>query len=181
MVVNYVSAIAKQLRICTYLHLLIPTFEDPANHGSRMNTQRNVVAHFNPSRKLGLSCKRSPFLNQCTVCFALFPSLIINLVTTLIINCPWHTVHLEGNQLIKLRKRRNKMNYMHSLKSSTSQFLYRLLPISHPRRSAQLKNFRTASNVTGRQLWRNWWNQSRGIHKSRCMQCGQYVRGRGIR
>jgi hypothetical protein len=61
----------------TYRHLLIPTFDEPANQGSKMNTQRNVVADFNPSRKLGLSCKRSPFLNQCTVCFSLFPAFIM--------------------------------------------------------------------------------------------------------
>lgn len=47
-----------------YLHLFIPTLEDPANHGSRINMQRNVLAPTSPARKLGLSCNRRPLRNQ---------------------------------------------------------------------------------------------------------------------
>lgn len=53
-----------------YLHLLMPTLEEPANQGSRMKTHLNVVAPLRPSRRDGLSCNRSPLRNQCTVCFA---------------------------------------------------------------------------------------------------------------
>lgn len=52
----------------THLHLLIPTFEDPANQGSRMNIHRNVAAFLKPALRDGLSWSRSPFLNQCTIC-----------------------------------------------------------------------------------------------------------------
>lgn len=54
----------------SYLHLLIPTFVELANQGSMMNTHRKVVAPRSPSRRAGLSCNRSPFRNQWTVCFA---------------------------------------------------------------------------------------------------------------
>lgn len=37
------------------LHLLMPTFEAPANHGSSIKMHRKVLALISPSRKLGLS------------------------------------------------------------------------------------------------------------------------------
>lgn len=52
-----------------YLHLLMPTLEELANQGSIMNTHRNVAASSRPSLNAGLSWRRSPFLNQCTMCF----------------------------------------------------------------------------------------------------------------
>lgn len=47
-----------------YLHLLMPTFEHPANHGSIVNMHRKVAAFLSPSYKAGLSCKRKPLRNQ---------------------------------------------------------------------------------------------------------------------
>jgi len=55
----------------SYLHLLTPTFDEPANHGSKIKMHRKVVAPFKPSLKLGLSCRRRPLRNQCTVCFGI--------------------------------------------------------------------------------------------------------------
>lgn len=46
------------------LHLLMPTFDAPANHGSSMKMHRNVLALISPSRKLGLSCSLNPLRNQ---------------------------------------------------------------------------------------------------------------------
>lgn len=46
------------------LHLLTPTFDAPANHGSSMKMHRNVLALISPSRKLGLSCSLNPLRNQ---------------------------------------------------------------------------------------------------------------------
>lgn len=54
----------------SYLHLLIPTLELPANHGSSKNMQRNVIEPFSPSYNDGLSCNRKPLRNQCTECFS---------------------------------------------------------------------------------------------------------------
>ncbi len=51
------------------LHLLVPTFDEPANQGSSMNTQRKVSQRRMPRNSAGLSLKRRPFRNQCTVCF----------------------------------------------------------------------------------------------------------------
>lgn len=51
----------------TYLHLLIPTLDDPANQGSRMYTQRTVSAPRIDSLREGLSWSRKPFLNQWIV------------------------------------------------------------------------------------------------------------------
>lgn len=61
----------------TYLHLLIPTFEDPANHGSNKKTHLNVTAFLSPSLNAGLSCNRNPFRNQCTVCLSLLVVLLL--------------------------------------------------------------------------------------------------------
>lgn len=61
----------------TYLHLLMPTFEDPANHGSNKKTHLNVTAFLSPSVNAGLSCNRNPFRNQCTVCLSLFVVLLL--------------------------------------------------------------------------------------------------------
>lgn len=47
----------------------MPTLEELANQGSIINTHRNVTAPFKPSLRAGLSWRRNPFLNQCTVCF----------------------------------------------------------------------------------------------------------------
>lgn len=57
-------------KIFHYRHLLIPTLEAPANQGSRMKTHLNVVAPFKPSLREGLSCKRNPLRNQCTICLS---------------------------------------------------------------------------------------------------------------
>lgn len=57
--------------IQTHLHLLIPTLELPANHGSITNTHRNVVASSRPRKNEGLSWSRSPLRNQCRTCFSL--------------------------------------------------------------------------------------------------------------
>lgn len=46
----------------------MPTLEEPANHGSRMKMHRSVVAPRTPSCRLGLSCRRRPLRNQCTLC-----------------------------------------------------------------------------------------------------------------
>jgi len=46
------------------LHLLMPTFDAPANHGSSIKMHRNVLALISPSRKLGLSCILKPLRNQ---------------------------------------------------------------------------------------------------------------------
>lgn len=54
----------------SYLHLLIPTLELPANHGSSKNIHRNVIEPFSPSYNDGLSCNRKPFRNQCTECLS---------------------------------------------------------------------------------------------------------------
>lgn len=56
-----------------YLHLLIPTLEDPANQGSRMYTQRTVSAPWIESLSEGLSWRRKPFLNQWTVFTTITP------------------------------------------------------------------------------------------------------------
>ena len=52
-----------------HLHLLMPTFVLPANHGSKTNTQRKVEAPTRPSLNEGLSCSLRPLRNQWTVCF----------------------------------------------------------------------------------------------------------------
>lgn len=54
-----------------YLHLLMPTLDELANHGSIMKTHLKVVASTSPSLRAGLSCNLRPFLNQWTVCFSL--------------------------------------------------------------------------------------------------------------
>ena len=51
----------------SYLHLLIPTLDDPANQGSRMYTQRTVSAPWMDFLSEGLSWSLKPFLNQWMV------------------------------------------------------------------------------------------------------------------
>lgn len=55
----------------------MPTFEEPANQGSRMKTHLKVVAPLIPSRRLGLSCSRSPLRNQCTVCLSAWGDVLL--------------------------------------------------------------------------------------------------------
>lgn len=57
-----------QFILIVYLHLLMPTFEAPANHGSNMKMHLKVLASTRPSRKLGLSCSLNPLRNQWTEC-----------------------------------------------------------------------------------------------------------------
>lgn len=54
-----------------HLHLLMSTLDEPANQGSRMKTQRYVEQPLSPSLRLGLSCRRRPLRNQCTMCLSL--------------------------------------------------------------------------------------------------------------
>ena len=50
----------------SYLHLLIPTWEDPANQGSSMKIHLKVSAPFSASTKAGLSCSLRHLRNQYT-------------------------------------------------------------------------------------------------------------------
>ena len=67
-----------------YLHLLVPTFEDPANQGSRMKIHLNVSHLLMPLSKAGLSLSLSPFLNQCTLCFLLEPLFVSLFMITML-------------------------------------------------------------------------------------------------
>lgn len=67
-----------------YLHLLIPTLEDPANQGSRMYTQRTVSAPWIESLSEGLSWRRKPFLNQWTVFTTITPLQVPSTVCSML-------------------------------------------------------------------------------------------------
>ena len=68
-----------QYFLFVYLHLLVPTFDDPANHGSSMKMQRNVSHRLIPLSKLGLSLSLSPLRNQWTLCFLLEDPFLLSL------------------------------------------------------------------------------------------------------
>lgn len=72
----------------SYLHLLMPTLELPANQGSMMKTHRNVVASWMPRNNDGLSCSRRPFRNQWTTCLSCVVVVVGALPTTFVLNCP---------------------------------------------------------------------------------------------
>lgn len=72
----------------THLHLLIPTLDEPANHGSRINMHLKVTAFLRPARREGLSWRRRPFLNQCTKCFGLDLLLTSPVIMLFLMCCP---------------------------------------------------------------------------------------------
>lgn len=72
------DTITLKLYIDIYLHLFIPTLDDPANQGSTINIQRQVVAPDKAPLNAGWSCKRRPFRNQCTTFFCLWDVILCN-------------------------------------------------------------------------------------------------------
>ena len=63
-----------------YLHLLVPTLDDPANHGSKMKIHRKVSHLRIALSRAGLSLSLSPLRNQWTECLRLEDLFLLILI-----------------------------------------------------------------------------------------------------